>query len=87
MLELTSLQDAFVKALITWRLKYLKMNIVDGGHHHRHVQRVPVEPAVLVARVQVVQHKLCAWELISLGSVAVQYEGSVRLDVHWMSWL
>ena len=33
---------------------------VDGGHHHRHVQRVPVEQAVLVARVQVVQHKLCA---------------------------
>ena len=31
---------------------------VDGGHHHRHVQRVPVEPAVLVTRVQVVQHKL-----------------------------
>ena len=33
---------------------------VDGGHHHRHVQRVPVEPAVLVTRVEVVQHKL--WE-------------------------
>ena len=32
---------------------------VDGGHHHRHVQRVAVEPAVLVARVEVVQHKLC----------------------------
>ena len=31
---------------------------VDGGHHHRHVQRVPVEPAVLVTRVEVVQHKL-----------------------------
>ena len=31
---------------------------VDGGHHHRHVQRVPVESAVLVAGVEVVQHKL-----------------------------
>ena len=53
---------------------------VDGGHHHRHVQRVPVEPAVLVARVQVVQHKLCAWELISLGSVEVQYEEDIEVS-------
>ena len=27
-------------------------------HHHRHVQGVPVEPAVLVGGVEVVEHKL-----------------------------
>ena len=31
---------------------------VDRGHYHCHVQRVAVEPAVLVAGVEVVQHKL-----------------------------
>ena len=31
---------------------------LDLRHHHRHVQGVPIEPAVLVGGVEVVEHKL-----------------------------
>ena len=61
---------------------------VDGGDDHRHVQRVPVEPPVLVAGVEVVQHKLWRRQKVKNRVGGARGRGGyvevVGLDVHWL---
>ena len=52
---------------------------LDLRHHHRHVQGVPIEPAVLVGGVEVVEHKLWTRTTVSIhtSSPGTELSGAV----------